>query len=123
MPESCPPWGEPQNLGPPVNSDVGERTPCISSDSKTIYFTRTGMAGSEDIYYTTWNGTAWSLPDKIPGMVNSVYYEAKPFISSDGKNYFLSQLDQVVLEKWIFGCQLGTALTMNGGTCQLRSQY
>jgi len=88
VPDGCPPWGEPQNLGPPVNTEVGEVTPCISADSKTIYFARTGMAGSRDIYSSTWDGTSWSTPAKIPGKVNTIYYEAKPFISSDGKRLF-----------------------------------
>ena len=88
VPESWPPWGEPQNLGPPINSVDGALTPCISADGKTLYFTKPGTLGSDDIYYSTWNGTSWIVPAPIPGKVNSVYYEAKPSVTADGKKLF-----------------------------------
>ena len=50
-PDGCPPWGEPQNLGPPVNTAGGEVTPAISADGNTLYFSRLS-----DIYYSTWDG-------------------------------------------------------------------
>ncbi len=86
VPESCPPWEEPQNLGPPVNTaDDGEVTPCISAEGKTLYFSKTGTLGSNDIYYSQWNGSSWSVPTPIPGNVNTNNTETKPFISADGK--------------------------------------
>jgi hypothetical protein len=32
------PWGEPVNLGSPVNTPGGEKNPCISADGRTLYF-------------------------------------------------------------------------------------
>ena len=32
------PWGEPVNLGAPVNTPGGEKNPCISADGRTLYF-------------------------------------------------------------------------------------
>jgi len=32
------PWGEPVNLGSPVNTPGGEKNPCISTDGRTLYF-------------------------------------------------------------------------------------
>jgi len=85
-PEGCPPWGVPQNLGPPVNTE-GAVTPAISADGNTLYFSRVS-----DIYYSTWSGSSWSTPAPVPGHVNTIYYEAKPFVTADGKKlYFESE--------------------------------
>ncbi len=89
LPESCPPWGEPQNLGPPVNSDFGEVSPCISADGKTLYLAKQVFGGSDDIFYSIWNDSSWSAPAPIPGKVNTIgYNEWKPFVTSDGKKLF-----------------------------------
>ena len=32
------PWGEPVNLGSPVNTQGGEKNPCLASDGRTLYF-------------------------------------------------------------------------------------
>ena len=32
------PWGEPVNLGSPVNTPGGEKNPCVSADGRTLYF-------------------------------------------------------------------------------------
>jgi len=42
-------WGEPYNLGPPINSDAPEYFPSVTNDG-TIYFTREG----EDRVSATW---------------------------------------------------------------------
>ena len=44
-------WGEPQNLGPAVNSAAAESRPSLSWDMNTLYFGST-RAGSSDIYVT-----------------------------------------------------------------------
>ncbi|EQB62509.1 MAG: OmpA/MotB protein [candidate division Zixibacteria bacterium RBG-1] len=88
VPDGCPLWGEPQNLGPPVNTAGAEVTPCISPDGNTLYFASLGTLGSDDIYYSVWDGLSWSVPVRIPGKVNSAYYEAKPFVTADGKRLF-----------------------------------
>jgi Tol biopolymer transport system component len=47
-------FGEPTNLGPPVNSSSRDREPSISADGLTLYFTsnRSGGHGSYDIWIT-----------------------------------------------------------------------
>ena len=48
-------WSEPVNLGPTVNSMVGEISPDISSDRETLFFasTRPGSLGLADLYMST----------------------------------------------------------------------
>ncbi|MFB0553529.1 MAG: hypothetical protein ACETWQ_09465 [Phycisphaerae bacterium] len=45
-------WGEPVNLGSPVNSPDGEISPVISADGSTLYFAsnRPGGSGSNDLW-------------------------------------------------------------------------
>jgi Tol biopolymer transport system component len=42
-------WGEPVNLGQPVNSSLGEWSPTFSADGSTLYFSA-GVFGSGDLY-------------------------------------------------------------------------
>jgi len=48
-------WGEPVNLGPPVNTATGEGEPYCSTDGSTLYFgsTRPGGIGGWDIWQTS----------------------------------------------------------------------
>ena len=48
-------WGEPQSLGPTVNSLVDDGGPSISNDGLSLYFysLRSGGYGREDIYVAT----------------------------------------------------------------------
>ena len=48
-------WSEPVNLGPTVNSTVGDLSPDISSDRETLFFfsTRPGTFGQADLYMST----------------------------------------------------------------------
>jgi hypothetical protein len=48
-------WSEPVNLGPIVNSTVGDLSPDISSDRETLFFfsTRPGSLGVADLYMST----------------------------------------------------------------------
>jgi hypothetical protein len=54
-------WSAPVNLGPAVNTALGESRPSLSSDGKQLLFGRAGPAGTgeggtgaSDIYVTTW---------------------------------------------------------------------
>jgi hypothetical protein len=48
-------WSEPINLGSPVNTELVDVQPYISSDRETLFFasTRPGALGSADIYMST----------------------------------------------------------------------
>jgi hypothetical protein len=45
------PWGEPFNLGPEVNTNIDEWAPEISSDGRTLYFSRTTL---DPLDYQIW---------------------------------------------------------------------
>jgi hypothetical protein len=49
------PWSTPVNMGPVINSVVGDDRPTVSFDGTTLYFTsmRSGGLGSSDVYVLT----------------------------------------------------------------------
>lgn len=87
-------WGEPVNLGSPVNTSSWESQPSVSADGKTIYFVsnRKGGLGGMDIWvsHLAPNGE-WSVPRNLGDVINTPHSEETPFIHPDGKTlYFTS---------------------------------
>ncbi len=88
------PWGEPENLGPMVNSEYAEEQPCISADGLSLYFIseRPGGQGYYDLYVSTRPTLEdpWEMAVNLGPPVNSGMEESTPFISSDGLSLFFS---------------------------------
>jgi outer membrane protein OmpA-like peptidoglycan-associated protein len=87
-------WGEPTNVGSPVNTSSWESQPSVSADGKTLYFVsnRKGGLGGMDIWvsHLAPNGS-WSVPRNLGDVINTPYSEETPFIHPDGKTlYFTS---------------------------------
>jgi outer membrane protein OmpA-like peptidoglycan-associated protein len=74
-------WGAPINLGPDVNTKGDERTPSISFDNRTLYFSSDGYPdddkeksmGGFDLYVTRWQGNRWSRPMNLGYPINTPY--------------------------------------------------
>lgn len=89
-------WGEPVNLGPNVNSGFSERSPILSRDLTTLYFTsdRHGGLGYYDIYMCTrtdlnsWS--EWSQPENIGRVANTGFSEPTISLSADEKQLYFS---------------------------------
>ena len=70
-------WGEPLNLGPNVNSAVGDFTPALSRDEHWLYFAsnRPGTLGARDLYAAyredTHDDLAWEPAVSLGPAVNS----------------------------------------------------
>ena len=79
-------WGEPRNLGAPVNSPGDEWFPTLA-DNGTIYFgsDRPGGLGRTDIYRATPSGSEgnWNTPENLGPAVNSAADEFEPLIAPD----------------------------------------
>lgn len=81
------PWGDPVNLGTVVNSAGGDCGPSLSQDGLLLFFTstRSGGAGSNDIYMTSRtdpaDDLAWGAPVRLGPDVNTVATEFSPFIT------------------------------------------
>jgi hypothetical protein len=75
-------WGEPHNLGPPVNTEISEYFPSVTSDG-TLYFTRDGENRSSHIYRSQLVDGRYSEPEKLGPGVNSTAAQYNSYISPD----------------------------------------
>lgn len=75
-------WGEPYNLGPPVNSDAPEYFPSVTADG-TLYFTREGADGVSSIYRSRLVDGAYTEPELLPPQVNCGANRFNVFVSPD----------------------------------------
>ena len=77
-------WGEPRNLGAPVNTLADEFYPSVAKNGN-LYYTGQydGGVGKEDIYVSAWSGGAYTQPVALDTMVNSGFYEFNAFIDPD----------------------------------------
>lgn len=86
-------WGEPFNLGAPVNSSYWESQPAISPDGSTLFFVsnRPGGIGGYDIWKSTLKADGyWAAPENLGPDINTPYDEHTPFIHPDGKTLYFS---------------------------------
>jgi hypothetical protein len=90
-------WGQPVNLGPPVNSSDWDWMPSISADGLTLYFgsMRPGGSGNYDLWVTTRETTNanWGTPVNLGPPVNSSADEIGPSISADGLSLYFSEYE------------------------------
>ncbi len=92
-------WGEPVNLGPPVNSSYDEAWCCIDRDGLELYFStyssvlpRPGGHGDADLWVTrrAARSDPWGEPVNLGLPVNSSSRDCAPSISSDGLSLFFA---------------------------------
>lgn len=86
-------WGEPENMGPSVNTPGDEQCPFIHADNQTLYFTSNYWPGygDDDLFFARKgpNG-AWSQPVNLGYPVNTINREGTLFITADGKTAYYS---------------------------------
>lgn len=77
----------------PINTDMLESEGCYGSDGNTLFFVsnRKGGIGETDIYFSKRlpNGE-WGIPKNLGQNINTIYKEAFPQITDDGKTLFFS---------------------------------
>ena len=89
-------FGEPVNLGPLVNSESKEGSPCVSADGLELYFMsldRTAGLGDYDIWVARRESLSndWEEPTNLGHIVNSWAQDGGPSISADDLElYFYS---------------------------------
>lgn len=78
-------WGEPRNLGAPINSPGTEWFPTITSDG-TLYFgsDREGGKGRTDLWRARLVDGKYTQPENLGDAINSPGDEYEPLISPDG---------------------------------------
>lgn len=75
-------WGEPRNLGAPVNTPGGEFFPTTTLDG-TLYFTGPDGDG-EAIFRSRWLDGKYAAPEKLPAQVNCGRARYNAWFSPDG---------------------------------------
>jgi hypothetical protein len=88
-------FGEPTNLGPPVNTSSGEVVDCFSPDGLEMYFdsNRSGGYGRFDLWVAGRPTTDddWGTSENLGSTVNTGEHEVAASISADGLElYFVS---------------------------------
>jgi Tol biopolymer transport system component len=92
------PWGEPNNLGPIINTSVPEADSAISSDGLELFYciNMTGERGGYDIYVSTRAtiNDPWEEPVSLGSIVNSPVQDWEPGISADGLELYFASTRQ-----------------------------
>ncbi|HET6995921.1 MAG TPA: flagellar motor protein MotB, partial [Chitinophagaceae bacterium] len=84
-------WGEPENLGPGINTTGNEQTPFIHADNQTLYFTSDFWPGygDEDLFYTRKGASGdWSTPVNLGYPINTINHEGSLFVAADGRTAY-----------------------------------
>jgi hypothetical protein len=99
-------WGEPVNIGAPINSELNERNPSISGNYRSLYFTRDIELKGLDKFQTGemccsemgQDNISWQEPRKLDKVINnSGITQAK--VSNDNKTFYFSKITNDK-EKW-----------------------
>ena len=76
-------WGEPYNLGRPINSDAPEYFPSVTHDG-TLYFTRADpQTGVHKIFRSQFEAGTYQEPEELGPVVNSGRNQFNAFIAPD----------------------------------------
>lgn len=86
-------WGEPQNLGAPINTKGTEMAPFLHPDGRTLYFssdTHVGMGGFDLFMSRRETDGQWQEPVNLGFPINTNGDEINFFVAADGKTAFIS---------------------------------
>jgi outer membrane protein OmpA-like peptidoglycan-associated protein/Tol biopolymer transport system component len=87
-------WGEPENLGPVINTANDDQAPFIHFDNRTLYFSSDGHPGmgKQDLFFSRLEDGQWSEPVNMGYPVNTSAEESGLCISLDGtKAYYAAE--------------------------------
>ena len=86
-------WGEPQNLGTPINTQGSEMAPFLHPDGRTLYFSsdkHIGMGGFDLFMSRRGEDGRWQEPVNLGFPINTQGDEINFFVAADGKTAFIS---------------------------------
>jgi hypothetical protein len=83
-------WGDPANLGAPVDSDEDEYFPSVTRDG-TLYFTRSHKGKDDDaVFRSRLVGGRYTQPEKLPETVNAGKARFNAMVAPDDSFLLLS---------------------------------
>ena len=87
-------WGNPENMGPAINTDGDDACPFIHADNQTIYFNSNGHMGygMTDLFLSRKGEDGkWGEPENLGYPINTIDDEGSLIIAADGKtSYYAS---------------------------------
>ena len=86
-------WGEPQNLGEPINTKGTEMAPFLHPDGRSLYFSsdkHVGMGGFDLFMSRRGEDGKWQQPVNLGFPINTQGDEINFFVAADGKTAFIS---------------------------------
>ena len=107
-------WGKPAYIDAEINSEFDEGAATVSSDGRTMYFTRCitksdsiETSSRVEIFKSVRSGSEWSAPEKLTVYRDSTVLFAHPAVSPDGLYlYFVSDLKGGYGGKDIWRCEM-----------------
>ncbi|CCH00993.1 OmpA/MotB domain protein [Fibrella aestuarina BUZ 2] len=112
-------WGEPVNLGQPVNTVFDEASPFMHANGQALFFASDGHPGmgGYDLFLSRFRPDSlragWSVPQNLGYPINSSEDQASLFVSANGSKAYYSfeeQKDGVSQRSRIYTFDLPTAL-------------
>jgi hypothetical protein len=103
------PWGDPENLGPVVNSEYDDVGLCLSPDGLLLFFQdlggavpRPGGYGRGDMWMTRRAGLSspWGPPVNLGPNVNGPNFQSFPRVSPDGSLLYYCTDTDGVYDNW-----------------------
>ncbi|MEP7233833.1 MAG: hypothetical protein ABI778_00935 [Ignavibacteriota bacterium] len=85
-------WSEPENLGSNINTSKDERSPFITPDGGTLYFSSKGHDGygGYDVFMSVKSGESWAKPINLGAVINSDKDELFFYAPKSSGKFFLS---------------------------------
>lgn len=83
-------WSKPVSISPFINTFSNEATINLTPDGQTLIIYR-GDVGNGDLYYSSFDGKDWAIPQKFGSNINTEFWETHASMSRDGNTlYFVS---------------------------------
>lgn len=82
-------WQTPKGVSS-VNSNNNEAVMFLSVDGQKLFTSKDSQQDDGDIYVSKLENNNWSVPEKLPGDVNTAAWEDNCSLSPDGKTLFFS---------------------------------
>ncbi|MCC8427003.1 OmpA family protein [Mucilaginibacter sp. UR6-11] len=86
-------WGEPENLGPNINTSFNEQSPFIHPDDSTLYFCSNGWPGmgNQDLFVSRLSKDGkWQIPKNLGYPINTNGDESGLSLTANGSYAFFS---------------------------------
>ncbi len=83
-------WEQPDLIAGEVNAAPDNLSSCLSSDGKTLIFSRRGEGGKADLFVSQFDGAGWSAPAPLVTINSDEFDETDPSITLDGKHLLFS---------------------------------